>query len=434
MTEKLTSRRFNTMPTEERVRLAALSGEKARELFETKLFFLKREGKISDDEIRSVLVLMRDPGSANALLPVVEKLKDKYNLSFITDGVASDYLQKQGLDLVDKTPAEGLLAASIGDDDTNEYSPLDTEHFNPDLVLTTNTSSDSGIENFARATFTDTPLVLVEDIYETARDFIGRGEKVKDAGVHMREADKICVIDETAKQKILRDFGDSIEGLENKIEITGQPSFDKMYYEDREGISNRVREGLKIGRDDKFIVFFGVDRDMKKELETIANGIKLTTSGGIKFLLRTHPRDPISAEDYEEYNKIITSAGIEQVDASKAAEYTTDEINIASDMVITTTSTVTFESIYRNKPVINITAQEPSEYIAAIDNAINNGASLEVSDFSKFADAFKKLFYNEGGSVDKMIKNQKKFFPLDGKNAERVADVIEKVITSVKTE
>src|SRR3989338_5298965 len=97
---------FETMTPEEKQRLAYIEGRP--ELFETKILRLESSGET--EQKNSLLVSSRDPGSGNALLPVIENLSHDPGLEIdiVTDGRAQEIFQKN-LKTQDITPEEMFL-------------------------------------------------------------------------------------------------------------------------------------------------------------------------------------------------------------------------------------------------------------------------------------------------------------------------------------
>jgi hypothetical protein len=424
MTDQMSENYFASMSNTEMSRLAAI--REKQELFETKLFSLKHSASLEQESGReqekrhTILIVMRDPGTANALLPVIDKLKDSNNLFFLCDGKALSSLNKEGYDLNDETPDEGLLS---------ENSSLSDQNLNPDLILTSRAASNAGLESFARSTFSDAKIVLIEDIYDSAGDFISRGQESNQSfqkDENMRQADKICVIDEEARDIILSQFPD-VPDLDKKIEVTGQPSFDKIYQEDSMAIRQETREDLGVEPNERLVIFFGVSRGVGDSLEKILPQMKELSSSNVKLIFRPHPRDPISPD---EYSHLLDQSGVNFIDFNIGNKYTSDEIVNASDVVVTTTSTVTFEAIYRRKPVINITAPSAPNTRSMVEPALNTGASLEVSDLNDFRAVLGNILNNNNNVADQLRDSQEYNFRLDGRNTDRVVQVIEKTLNN----
>jgi len=154
------------------------------DLFETKLLFSKKE-ELPREESKNILVCTRDPGSANALIPVVERIKERASFYFLTDGWARNSIE-QKFKTEDLSPSESMLLA---------YEAMPE----PDLILTDPSSSERGLENYAAGTFPQSPLVLVEDYYGVANNALRRLKEIK------KEPARVCVMDRFAREIVLKE-------------------------------------------------------------------------------------------------------------------------------------------------------------------------------------------------------------------------------------
>lgn len=388
---------------EEKKRFAAIEGRP--DLFETKLLRISSSAR-TEDEGKKVLVTSRDPGSGNALVPVMKELqKDpRIEMDVITDGRAQDIIQQQ-FESEDVTPAGGALDAitSVG---------------KPSVILM-DRSSEMGIDTTASATYPEVPKILVEDYYMNTLGYL---EALRTRGLPYPE--KICVMDAGAKEIIMKRFPE----MEDRIEVTGQPGFDRITNEDTEGIAREVRGRLHIPEGAKLISFMSTMDEPEKVME-MADQLK-KAGGDFYFVFRRHPRDNVP---YETYRKILTDAGITVVDTH---DFTTDEIGAASDVVLTTWSIEGLYGIYRRKPTAHIVDRTYAvpESLESPMVPVKLGASVEVDHISKLAEVLPDLMDPESKLNTSLREKMESEYPADGKNAERVANVVREYTKSARSE
>jgi len=387
---------LSELPPEEKTRLAYIEGRE--DLFRTRVLeFEQEEGNILGKEATNIVVESRDPGGANALVPVLELLQKQKDVKIkaITDGRAQEIFQKN-FKTKDITPEDNILRAAelIG---------------SPDLALI-GISDESGIEMFVSATFPEVPSVLVEDYYSASSGYL---QRLKDGKLPYPK--KICVIDEGAKDILIRKFPD----LEGRVEVTGQPKFDKIAIEDTEKIEKEVKRKLGLTAKDKLVSFMSTTIDGVEKIKEIASAIQKTGSE-FYFAFKRHPRDNIS---YAEYKKIFEDAGIKIIDTE---EFTVDEIGAASDVVLTTWSTVGIDAIYRRKPVANIVDFRypvPEGYDFPLA-PVKLQASAGVDHIEQLTEILPQLLDKKSSTNAQLLKNIEKHYKLDGKSAERVVNII----------
>lgn len=392
---------LKSMSKEDKERFAYV--DRREDLFPSKILEIFPEEKRKDKP--NFFIASRDPGSGNALSPVIKLLKEKANLIALTDGRAKETLV-QNFSTNDITPEEILEFGAIP---------------NPDLILSDVSHSNFGLEKFLRATFLESadghiiPLVLVEDIYTNCLPFL---EWAKKYGLPL--PNKVCVMDQAAKEIIIENFPE----MENRIEITGQPAFDRFKDEKVAEISKNVREKLGLTSDDKLVAFMSSMEPIeqtKRMLEELAKSKQ-------KFILafRRHPRDTVS---WEEYCQIIQDFGLEAID-SHALNLSTDEVCMAADLVITTWSTVGLDAIYRRKLSIHILDTKlqndlPQDVISVLPwPPVRLGASAGVDNVKDLPYVVDRLLDPASELNISLKKNMKKYYPNDGDNTQRVVDVI----------
>lgn len=356
-----------------------------------------------DDESKrkNILFASRDPGSGNALLPVLKELvRDTgIQLTAITDGRAQELIQKN-FQTQDITPKVAVLGA-------------DKVFKTPDVILMDLSSGEIGLDTYVAATFPEIPKILVEDYYTTARKFLLELRKR-----NLPLPEKICVMDKGAKDIIVKEFPD----LETRIEITGQPAFDRFVKEDTEKIAHEVKKKLGLQPTDKLVSFMST-MDEPEKITRMAEALK-NIGGDFYFAFRRHPRDNVS---YETYKQILTNAGIRVVDTE---EFDTNDIGAASDVVLTTWSTEGLHGIYRRKPTVHIVDRN-FKIPKGLDLPlvpVKLGASVGLDRMNQLTEILPQLLDSKSVLNSSLKKNMEKEYPADGKNARRVANIVRQFI------
>ncbi|TSC65107.1 MAG: hypothetical protein G01um101491_11, partial [Parcubacteria group bacterium Gr01-1014_91] len=387
------------LPPEEKKRLAYIEGRE--DLFETKVFEMESSSDIEEQgqEKKNVLVISRDPGSANALWPVMELLyhDDTIAMKAIVDGRAEEILQDK-FTMKDITPKDGALEAE---------QVLGT----PDALLIDSSTSERGIEMYAAANYPDAPMVLVEDYYTASHGFLQRLKERK-----LPHPKKICVIDSEAKKLIVKEFPE----LEDRIEITGQPAFDRFATEDTEGIKTEVRKELGLAPDEKLVAFMGAQGELAL-LEKLAGELKKVKTK-FRFAFGVHPRYNTEVLQ-QRYKEIFRNAGIEYIDTERAG---VNNIGAVSDVVVIVVSAEGLHAICRRKPTIHII--DPKFVKAQRDlnppPPVKLGASMGLDDMNGFATTIDHLLDPESVENIELRKHMEENYPVDGKNSERVVNIL----------
>ncbi len=387
---------LRNLPPKEKKRLAYIEGRD--DLFETKVFEIQDSpgAELPRGEKKKVLVISRDPGSANALWPVMELLHHDSTIAMdaVIDGRAEEILQKK-FPMKDITPKEGALNAE------EVLGTPDALHIDP--------STERGIEMYASANYPEVPAVLVEDYYTSSLGYL---QRLKERNLPYPK--KICVMDGEAKKLIVKEFPE----LEDRIEITGQPAFDRFATEDTERIKTEVRKELGLLPNEKLMTFISAGARMEL-IEKLAEELK-KLGGKFKLAFGIHPRDNTPAEVYE---KIFKDAGVPFINAEQIG---INKIGAASDVVVMIVSTEGLNAIYRRKPTLHIT--DPKFMVPQKDlnppPPVTLGASVGLDDMNGFATTMDRLLDPESVENRELKEHMEEHYPVDGKNAERVATIL----------
>ncbi|MFA6006957.1 MAG: hypothetical protein WC764_04520 [Candidatus Paceibacterota bacterium] len=386
------------LPPEEKKRLAYIEGRE--DLFQTKVFEIKNGAEPqAEGEKENILVISRDPGSAGALAPVMELLHhdDTIIMRVLTDGRAEEILEKE-FPMNDITPQDMTLGAD---------QVLGT----PDVLLVNSSVSEKGLETYAVATYPEVPMILVEDYYTSSLGFLQRLKERK-----LSYPKKICVLDSEAKNIIVKEFPE----LEGSIEITGQPAFDRFATEDTEGLKTDARRELSMMPDEKIITFVSASMGTDiKLVEKMADELK-KVKAKFRIAFTVHPRDNTPRETYQ---KIFREAGIACINVGQLGF---NKVGAASDVVVMIISTEGLNAIYRRKPTVHIT--DP-RFVVPLKGLtppppVTLGASVGLDDVNGLADTVAELLDPESAKNAELRKHMEQNYPVDGKNAQRVADLL----------
>lgn len=362
------------------------------DLFETKV--LKLNPLAHNENGHEILCTSRDPGSAAALIPVMQELTLKgERITCVTDGRGEEAISKQfnthNVTAIEPTPV------------------LATEFTEPNLVLIDPSFSEFGIDIATVLTFQTKPIVLLEDSYATANRFL---VELKQRNITLPE--KICVLDAVAQQIILDQFPE----LEGHIEVTGQPAFDQFANEPTAEIAAAARAKLNIPEQQRVFVVMSTPNEGKEFVEQLAKGLSGRSEA---IIFRRHPRDNTTMA---EYNTLFATHGVQLTESDQLS---TTEAGALADCVITTTSVEGLHGIYRRKPVVYC---YDANYVAPREGlvpppAVRLGAAFGVDHMEQFADTL-----NRASLTPELQQAMEVQYPLDGKNAERVANVVQQLL------
>lgn len=254
--------------------------------------------------MKRILIFSRDPGGANAIIPLVRPLRDSgYDV----------YLYGKDFAL-DKYRHAGLVATNIAD-----MIPVITEpalasfiaNINPDIVITGTSADDATEKEIWKICETDgIPSMAVVDQwcnYGLRFSQFGVDEIINyDAGKHLdRLPTQIIALDDFACSEMVA------EGLpEERISVCGQPYFETVltHRSNAEEMENYCRS-IAIGADDFVVVFasepitttYGEQEALhywgyteKTILASLIGALeKIATDYGrpIVLLLRAHPKE-----------------------------------------------------------------------------------------------------------------------------------------------
>ena len=123
----------------------------------------------------------------------------------------------------------------------------------------------------------------------------------------------------------------------------------------------------------------------------------------------------------------MTSADIRVVDTD---DFTTNDIGAASDVVLTTWSTEGLHGICRRKPTVHIVDHNfrVPESLDLPLVPVKLGASVGIDQINELSKILPQLLDQKSSLNSSLNEKMKKCYPDDGKNAERVANIVRQYI------
>lgn len=405
---------------------AQLREAEIKEQGETKLFYINPEQK--EIEKPEILVGARDMGCARLLAPVIEELLHRgYPISFLADQPAEDFL---------KSRFEQAKELSIG-------SPLGAIAVRDPGLILSGISATGGpgtefylaktAEGYGENNVKQIPSVWVEDLWGVATRQGQIDYPVK--------PDFICAFDEHSKAldiAHLKEAGISKLSSDQLI-VTGSPAFDDIVKEQNHAeTQKKLRKELKINKEEIFITYMcGTPPEDIENLKILINNLNQINLGGKKIALavRIHPgifMDGPLARYKEDYKNILDSFNNGRI-IETMGKFSTDEVAISTDVVISIFSTEGIKAVYRGKPslfmLLSGLGADKLEKLAGMKTlpVIESGASLGVFQEEDLKRRLEKLLDPEYQRI--MQAAQRAHHYLDGNNARRVVEVIERILS-----
>lgn len=299
-------------------------------LVEGNFFELHALGEISGK--LPYLVLAKDPGAANCLSPVIERLLAKNRRLF----------------LFAKDRANEIFRKNFSSRASITQSSPESAVRQPTVVLAAGTSDpeyEGRIIQRIKQTNPKSKLVLIEDF---PGSLVGLMQEL--AGFETPiSPDLVFVTSRTSGENMNQRF----PSLKDKIIPVGQPAFDSLLLEETQVVNTEVRERLQIQPGDLLVTYSGVpsqDRlgenaEALQEIVSALNSITNSRNIDIYFVNRNHPREA----DPAQFSPILEAAGqrVKVIDEFQHREVSIREITAASNLVVTTISTTGLETALR---------------------------------------------------------------------------------------
>lgn len=268
----------------------------------------------------------------------------------------------------------------------------------PDLIVTTNVPR---MERAAVRTGLNTGIPTL-----AIHDYLAFEKR------HKLEADRIAVMCDITMENLVKTGHDP-----EKLVITGQPVFDQIPRELKEFSDEVLREKWKLPKDRRFILL-GTQPNPTSRLMLETTLEAVSQLDGYDLVVKPHP-----GEDSRSHEKWID--GKDRVYLRPAAPIR--ELIFCSDLTITIFSTVGFESVLMDKPLIqfNLTG-EPNPV-----PLFNYGVSLSVEKKEDLLLGIKKCLFNT--EIQKSFEvNRVKHFNhiLHGSGTENIIKLIHNMVGS----
>ncbi len=304
--------------------------------------------------MKTVLLFARDPGGANVILPVCEKLKAKYKVWLYAKEFALDKFRDAGLSVknIEEECGKGTFA---------EIRSF-LERLKPDIVIT-GTSLDDFTERYlwkAAKELGIKSFAILDQWMNLGIRFSGcsyhEEERYRQHREHPYLPGRIWAMDELARELLVK------EGIDaEKITLTGQPHFDT--------VRGKFQSAIEVYDRDMWNVVFvsepiyqDYDHCGKEEMywgyneRTIFDNLyrsleKLTECSAckIRLIIRPHPREHLENWDY-----IGDNLKNNKISVELDREHNSFSLMKSADLVCGMSSMFLLESMICERPVLSI--------------------------------------------------------------------------------
>lgn len=305
--------------------------------------------------LKTILFFARDPGGANAILPVYKKAEKKYHTVAYAKQYAAKRLEDAGI------PVRDIEMECKSESFENVKSFLKKQ--NPDLVIT-GTSLDDFTERYlwkAAGELGITSYAILDQWTNLGIRFSGydytQEEEYEKCRLHTYLPSRILVMDTLAKQWLMRD---GIE--ESRIAVTGQPHFDTVSDRYQKAgrcydssfwnvvfVSEPISKDYDGGRKESYwgfnekTIFFA----LYKSLVDLSK--KQAAGRNIRLIIRPHPR-----EAYNDWGRMAGSLHSEAVHIEVNTSDDSFAVMKSADLACGMSSMFLLESVICQKPVLSI--------------------------------------------------------------------------------
>jgi hypothetical protein len=312
-----------------------------------------------------ILLFARDPGGANALLPLLPELKRKgYRFSLLGKETAFTLFHQGGFDSLDLM--EQLTVIS------SESILTFLKNENPDLLITGTSSDDFTERYFWQAAETlKIPSMAVFDFWGNyglrfSPYLVWDLNLYNQNKSYLTLPSRICMMDEFARQGMLAD------GIpEEHLAVTGQPYLQKLLHR-KKALSVTHQLDLKrriFGPEETFAITFAsqsftetyqvtergdchwgyTEQTILLELLAALKTVADETNRKITLLIKPHPKNELSF--FEEIVYPFTHPSIE---LRLSTEDSVWEVIEASDLICSMFSMMLVEAVILGKPILSI--------------------------------------------------------------------------------
>lgn len=366
------------------------------------------------------------PGGANAILPVIRRLNQEGRADIVTIG--HQYSEK----IFGKGGIEYKTLGSYNLNDVSVdsmFSLLEKE--SPNIVFTGTSIQDDKNRDTIEHTLTlaakgrGIKSLSVLDLWD-----INCTKRFRDIYSESRELkflpDKIAILDKLCEESMLK------QGFpKEKLVITGNPYFDELIkLKEQFGEEDVHRVKSELGIDlDSYLLFYGASpiehhygnefgytektvlRELLDAVKKLEGRKKISVIVGVHLRANKQDLEQI-AEEYK--LPVIVSQS-----------YPPRTAILASDAVVSSTSTALVESTYLGKPSISL---QPG--LKKDDLLITNklGVTLPVYKHGEIGGVLEKLVFDKNYAAELSERGKTKGFGIDGKATERVTDLVYKML------
>ncbi len=347
-----------------------------------------------------ILFGLRDTGSVNACLPVIQILKEVgVPVSVYAEAAAQVFLKDKVI-FVSESRLDHLL-------DTTKLVVATTAH----------KGGNRRVDLIQKAKSRNLPVILVEDMWAGHSAFNGNVLP-----------DGVCVMDEFAKSLILQSWPNYPE---SHVHITGSPVFDNYAGFQKETARRKLRKVFSLSQNWPTVFFAGQVWGMPQAIKMFIEALN-DFDYPFYLILTDHPSVVLS-EATEEFKRIYLEYRNElgKLRVGKVVDpngLTSREIMAGSDIVVGMYSSMTVEACYLRKPVLIIWSSEIGQSLSdALNNRLNEwpitsfGASLKAESVNEIKNCLGRIIVDD---AEDMKSAQEKHFKTDGLNGRRMAEAI----------
>lgn len=369
---------------------------------------------------KKILAAAWHPGSANAIVPVIQRLNCEDNVEVVTIG----YQYSEKIFTEKNIKYETISAYNLKNVSVESMACL-LEAESPDLVFTGASMQSAQIKDVIEQT-----LILAarkKGVKTLALLDFWANPSLKFSDAHSNEKfkflpDKIAIPDKFAEEIMIN------EGFDAKnLVITGNPYYDELVTLKKEFSQKdklRIRHDLRFGPDDYIILYasqpieydhgskFGYTE--KTALRELLDAVKdLRGKRKMSILVKVHPR-----ENQSNLEAIIKDYDL-RVIVNKT--YPIRPAVLASDIIISPSSTTLVESSYLDLPSISL---QPGLINPDKDILVTNklGITVPVYKHGEIKFVLEKLLFDNNYNLE--LAEKRKDFRTDGKATGRVVDLI----------
>jgi len=377
---------------------------------------------INTEKRQKVLATSWHPGGANTIVPVIKKLIEENKVDVVVIGhqYSEKIFQSKGIDY--KTIAHwGLKDVSL--DSMIRLLQLES----PNLVLTGTSAQDPNNKDVIEQTIALAAQKMGINSLAVLDNWLNyslRFGDVSGAKKFKFLPTKIAIMDQIAEQSMLN------EGFaKEKLVITGNPHFDDLTIKAKafsRAKKSAVRQ--KIGLRTESLIFFAADSWKNEYAEQgfwdltiidliidVLESLPEKQKKIIGLAVKLHPRTP--ADDRDEIKKYVEKNSGKKIKLIENID--TQEVVLASDLILITNSTVGIETVYMSKPCISLQPGLKGEDLLIVSK--HGVVPVGYTD-KDCKEEVKKAILNKKHRKE-MIKRASSF-KTDGKATQRVTELV----------